>query len=68
MYFKVSLILFLLLFTRSAEKLLGGLGGEKTRWSEAAHNLHKSISNIVGDVLLAGGAVAYLGFFPTEVS
>ncbi|XP_054732574.1 dynein axonemal heavy chain 3-like [Anastrepha obliqua] len=49
-----------------AEKLLGGLGGEKTRWSEAAHNLHKSINNIVGDVLLAGGVVAYLGFFPTE--
>ncbi|KAM7358701.1 dynein heavy chain 3, axonemal isoform 1-T1 [Cochliomyia hominivorax] len=49
-----------------AEKLLGGLGGEKTRWSETAHNLHKSISNIVGDVLLAGGCTAYLGFFPTE--
>uniref|UniRef100_A0A1I8MKN2 AAA+ ATPase domain-containing protein n=1 Tax=Musca domestica TaxID=7370 RepID=A0A1I8MKN2_MUSDO len=49
-----------------AEKLLGGLGGEKTRWSETAHNLHHSISNIVGDVLLAGGCTAYLGFFPTE--
>ncbi|XP_030372078.1 dynein heavy chain 3, axonemal [Scaptodrosophila lebanonensis] len=49
-----------------AEKLLGGLGGEKTRWSEAAKNLHESISNIVGDVLLAGGCTAYLGFFTTE--
>ncbi|XP_059216601.1 dynein axonemal heavy chain 3 isoform X2 [Stomoxys calcitrans] len=49
-----------------AEKLLGGLGGEKTRWSETAQNLHRSISNIVGDVLLAGGCTAYLGFFPTE--
>ncbi|XP_037881601.1 dynein heavy chain 3, axonemal [Glossina fuscipes] len=49
-----------------AEKLLGGLGGEKTRWGEAAQSLHKSISNIVGDVLLAGGCTAYLGFFPTE--
>lgn len=51
-----------------AEKLLGGLGGEKTRWSEAAKTLHESISNIVGDVLLAGGCTAYLGFFTTEVS
>lgn len=51
-----------------AEKLLGGLGGEKTRWGEAAQSLHKSINNIVGDVLLAGGCTAYLGFFPTEVS
>ncbi|TDG53310.1 hypothetical protein AWZ03_000125 [Drosophila navojoa] len=49
-----------------AEKLLGGLGGEKTRWSEAAKSLHESISNIVGDVLLAGGCTAYLGFFTTE--
>ncbi|ALC43064.1 CG17150 [Drosophila busckii] len=49
-----------------AEKLLGGLGGEKTRWGEAAKNLHESISNIVGDVLLAGGCTAYLGFFTTE--
>lgn len=55
------------LFSR-AEKLLGGLGGEKTRWSEAAKNLHESISNIVGDVLLAGGCTAYLGYFTTEVS
>lgn len=56
------------LFSGRAEKLLGGLGGEKTRWSEAAKNLHESISNIVGDVLLAGGCTAYLGYFTTEVS
>ncbi|XP_055840841.1 dynein axonemal heavy chain 3 isoform X1 [Episyrphus balteatus] len=49
-----------------AEKLLGGLGGEKTRWSETANRLHESIHNIVGDVLLAAGCIAYLGFFPTE--
>lgn len=47
---------------------MGGLGGEKTRWSESAKQLHESISNIVGDVLLAGGCTAYLGFFTTEVS
>lgn len=55
-------------FSNRAEKLLGGLGGEKTRWSESAKQLHESISNIVGDVLLAGGCTAYLGFFTTEVS
>ncbi|XP_055373574.1 dynein axonemal heavy chain 3 [Condylostylus longicornis] len=49
-----------------AEKLLGGLGGEKTRWSESANRLHKSLHNVVGDVLLAAGCIAYLGFFPTE--
>lgn len=51
-----------------AEKLLGSLGGEKTRWSEAAENLHRSISNIVGDVLLASGFTVYLGYFSLEVN
>ncbi|XP_055691880.1 dynein axonemal heavy chain 3 [Lutzomyia longipalpis] len=49
-----------------AERLLGGLGGEKSRWSENAASLHKSLDNVVGDVLLAAGVVAYLGAFTTE--
>lgn len=49
-----------------AEKLLGGLGGEKTRWSETAVTLNKSLDNVVGDVLLAAGCVAYLGCFTTS--
>ncbi|XP_035775701.1 dynein heavy chain 3, axonemal-like [Anopheles albimanus] len=49
-----------------AEQLIGGLGGEKRRWSECATNLHQSLSNVVGDVLLAAGCVAYLGCFSTE--
>lgn len=49
-----------------AERLLGGLGGEKLRWSENATDLHKSLGNIVGDVLLAAGSVAYLGSFVTD--
>ncbi|XP_037908989.1 dynein heavy chain 3, axonemal [Hermetia illucens] len=49
-----------------AEKLLGGLGGEKTRWSENAKTLHASLHNVIGDVLLAAGCIAYLGFFTTE--
>lgn len=49
-----------------AEQLIGGLGGEKIRWSENAANLHKSLGNVVGDVLLGAGCIAYLGFFSTE--
>lgn len=46
-----------------AEKLIGGLGGEKTRWSEAASQLQGLLNNVIGDVLLSAGTVAYLGAF-----
>ncbi|KAL3319619.1 hypothetical protein Ciccas_001702 [Cichlidogyrus casuarinus] len=46
-----------------AKKLIGGLGGEKTRWTEAAENLQKVYDNLVGDVLIAAAVVAYLGPF-----
>lgn len=49
-----------------AEKLLGGLGGEKTRWSETAAKLGASLGNVIGDVLLSSGIVAYLGAFTVE--
>lgn len=49
-----------------AEQLIGGLGGEKQRWSENATNLHKSLGNVIGDVLLGAGCIAYLGYFSTE--
>ena len=49
-----------------AEQLIGGLGGEKQRWSENAANLHKSLGNVIGDVLLGAGCIAYLGYFSTE--
>lgn len=48
--------------------MLGGLGGEKDRWSENAVVLNDSLVNVVGDVLLAGGCVAYLGCFTVDVS
>lgn len=51
-----------------AETLLGGLGGEKTRWSENAVVLNDSLVNVVGDVLLAAGCIAYLGCFTVNVS
>lgn len=46
-----------------AEKLLGGLGGEKTRWSDTAKALKASLGNVIGDILIASGIVAYLGAF-----
>ncbi len=49
-----------------AEKLIGGLGGEKTRWGEAAAELGERYNNITGDVLLSAGVVAYLGAFTVD--
>ncbi|XP_073998137.1 dynein axonemal heavy chain 3-like isoform X3 [Rhodnius prolixus] len=46
-----------------AEKLIGGLGGEKKRWSETAETLKFTLINAIGDVLLSSGVVAYLGAF-----
>ena len=46
-----------------AEKLIGGLGGEKDRWSKAATDLGIQYNNLTGDVLIAAGLVAYLGAF-----
>nr|XP_006820578.1 PREDICTED: dynein heavy chain 3, axonemal-like [Saccoglossus kowalevskii] len=49
-----------------AEKLIGGLGGEKERWSAAAKSLGELYINITGDVLLSAGVVAYLGAFTVD--
>ncbi|NXY12857.1 DYH7 protein, partial [Atrichornis clamosus] len=46
-----------------AEKLIGGLGGEKTRWNKAAHDLQEEYDNLTGDVLISAGVIAYLGAF-----
>lgn len=52
----------------SAETLLSGLEVEKTRWSDIASALRKSLVNVIGDVLLSSGFIAYLGCFPAMVS
>ncbi|KAJ3098250.1 Dynein heavy chain 3, axonemal [Phlyctochytrium planicorne] len=49
-----------------AEKLIGGLGGEKDRWSEAARTLTITYNNLIGDVLLASAVIAYLGAFTSS--
>ena len=49
-----------------AEKLIGGLGGEKDRWNQAATDLSNRYINITGDVLISSGVVAYLGAFTVD--
>ena len=44
-----------------AEKLIGGLGGEKVRWTNVGEELGKVYRNLIGDVLLSSGYIAYLG-------
>ncbi|XP_069721684.1 dynein axonemal heavy chain 12 [Phaenicophaeus curvirostris] len=46
-----------------AEKLIGGLGGEKSRWNNAANDLQDVYDNLTGDVLVSAGVIAYLGAF-----
>ncbi|XP_054237169.1 dynein axonemal heavy chain 7 [Indicator indicator] len=49
-----------------AEQLIGGLGGEKTRWEETALDLGRQYSNLTGDILLSSGIIAYLGAFTSS--
>uniref|UniRef100_A0A673XVJ3 Dynein axonemal heavy chain 12 n=1 Tax=Salmo trutta TaxID=8032 RepID=A0A673XVJ3_SALTR len=49
-----------------AEQLIGGLGGEKTRWSETAFNLGDLYTNLTGDILISSAIVAYLGAFTSS--
>ncbi|XP_054715919.1 dynein axonemal heavy chain 7-like [Uloborus diversus] len=46
-----------------AQLLIGGLGGEKHRWSESAVQLGVQYDNLTGDILIASAVVAYLGAF-----
>ncbi|KAK9812825.1 hypothetical protein WJX72_004356 [[Myrmecia] bisecta] len=46
-----------------AQKLITGLGGEKSRWTLAAEALGGRYTRLTGDVLLAAAQIAYLGPF-----
>nr|XP_034195921.1 dynein heavy chain 7, axonemal-like isoform X1 [Osmia lignaria] len=48
---------------KRAEDLIGGLGGEYTRWSRTAVVLGERYHRLTGDVVIASGVVAYLGPF-----
>ena len=45
---------------------MGGLGGERARWSEFAKDLGAKMVNVVGDVALTSGIIAYLGAFTSQ--
>ncbi|XP_051841933.1 dynein axonemal heavy chain 7 [Antechinus flavipes] len=49
-----------------AEQLIGGLGGEKTRWSLSALDLGHLYINLTGNMLISSGIVAYLGAFTSS--
>ena len=44
-----------------AEKLIGGLGGEKSRWTSVASELAEQFERVAGDMLISAGVVAYAG-------
>jgi len=43
--------------------LIGGLSDEKVRWHESVLAMDGQIVNIVGDVMISSGVIAYLGTF-----
>lgn len=44
-----------------AQKLISGLGGEKSRWQAAAAQLGQQFVSLTGDIVLAAAQIAYLG-------
>lgn len=46
-----------------AEKIMGGLSGEQSRWTEKVGQLVHEFSGVVGNVLLSAAVIAYLGAF-----
>ena len=49
-----------------AHKLTDGLGDEAARWGSAARQLNEDLANLVGNIVLAAGFVAYVGPFNAE--
>ena len=47
----------------NADKLIGGLGGEKVRWTSTVAMCGELFSNLTGDVLVSAGTISYLGPF-----
>ncbi|KAG5865749.1 hypothetical protein JTB14_010830 [Gonioctena quinquepunctata] len=46
-----------------AKKLIGGLGGEKARWTAAASALQIQYDGLAGDILISCGIISYLSPF-----
>mgnify|MGYP000067473068 CR=1 FL=1 len=49
-----------------AQKLIGGLGGEKDRWTETVAKLNDAYTNVLGDALVSSSTIAYLGAFTSQ--
>jgi len=49
-----------------AEQLVGGLSSEESRWEQTAKQLEFDRDNLVGNMMLAAGVIAYLGVFTRE--
>ena len=50
-----------------ADKLINGLADEKIRWHDTVTSLDHMIANVIGDVMVSSGFVAYLGAFTVRV-
>ena len=48
-------------------QLIGGLADEKVRWAESVAQFDEMLVNVVGDVLVSSGCVAYLGAFTVSI-
>ncbi len=49
-----------------AEKMIGGLEGEKVRWTDTVKTLGEKIQLLIGDCLVAAGMVSYAGPFTSQ--
>ena len=49
-----------------AERLINGLGGEKIRWIASVKEADHLLLNVIGDIVVSAGTVAYLGPFTEE--
>eukprot|EP01041_Mallomonas_annulata_P000832 gene832-1621_t len=50
----------------NADKLIGGLGGEESRWTETVLHLKQLYINVLGDVIVSAGTISYLGPFTSD--
>ena len=48
--------------------MIGGLADEKVRWADSVKASDRMLINIIGDVMVASGAVSYLGAFTVSIS
>lgn len=49
-----------------AQKLIGGLGGERTRWTASCQHFEVLYQNLIGDALVSSGMIAYAGAFTPD--